>query len=142
MLVQNEKIGQKNDLSRTTRGITPTLRLISRMVPATTTPLKAESSQSFCYNFRIENVINITKEENEELAMVLRGTGRDLVDLNSQRSRLQHAIFIQLEADLIIPGNVLVIMNYTVSTITPDGDIQYIYGKKTNMLPSLKSEWR
>lgn len=50
----------------------------------------------------------------------------------------QLPLFKQLEADLLNPGNLLVVLNHSLATISPEGEMEYIFGWEINMGLSLR----
>ena len=76
----------------------------------------------------MSKAINASQVNSDDLRMVIRASGTDLVSLDLYWSRLRHIVFYQLEADLLLPVNLLVILNATVAKVEPDGGMQYMYG--------------
>ena len=89
----------------------------------------------------MSKAINASQVDSDDLRMVIRASGTDLVSLDLYWSRLRHIVFYQLEADLLLPVNLLVILNATVAKVEPDGGMQYMYGSVVQMLPNYKSRW-
>ena len=74
--------------------------------------------------------------------MSIQGDGEDLVDLTSIADANLETLFYQIEPDLLKPGNIMVGLNETVATISPNGDIEYIYGWVGYMVRGYKSEYK
>ena len=74
--------------------------------------------------------------------MSILGDVEDLVDLTSIADGNRETLFYQVEPDLLIPGNTMVGLNATVATISPNGDIEYVYGWVGAMVRGYKSEYK
>ena len=75
--------------------------------------------------------------------MSVQGYREDLVNLTSIAAPYGPIVnfFYHIEPDLYIPGNIPVDLNKTVATITPEGDVEYVYGWIGAMVPGYKSEF-
>ena len=101
-----------------------------------------------CFNFRINLlVINIAGTQSDTVSINLFGNGRDLLNLelykkqNVEELAGYHGVIYQLESDLHIPGNILVDLNGTVASVTPDGELEYVYGNVQSFVSNYKSEY-